>query len=178
MSSLYVSASQRSVKSDRLLGHCGGVAGPASVQDLNRKGTVENAIQHTRSAGLKGRRFETIDEQNVFLDQWQTKQAASRIHGRAKRQVEAMFQEERAHLAALPLQGFSYDTECERTVAGDTCVRIDHISYVARCAKSGRRVLVCLFERHVEIRDRLTQALLRTPRQRAAARRGECQRRH
>jgi hypothetical protein len=131
------------------------------VRDPNRKGTVENAIQHTQSTALKGRRFETIDEQNVFLEQWETKWAAPRIHGSAKRQVEAMFQE-RAHLGALPLQGFSYYTECERTVADDTCVRIDHSSYAARPAKIGSRVLVRLFERHVEIRDRLTLALLRT----------------
>jgi len=73
-----------------------------------------------------------------------------------------MFQEERIHLGALPLQGFSYYTECERTVADDTCVRIDHSSYAARPAKIGSRVLVRLFERQVEIRDRLTLALLRT----------------
>ena len=32
-----------------------------------------------------------------------------------------MFQEKRAHLGALPLQGFACYTECERTVADDTC---------------------------------------------------------
>ena len=145
-----------------VLAHYGVVADPARVRDPNRKGTVENAIGHTQSTALKGRRFETIDEQNVFLEQWETKWAAPRIHGSAKRQVEAMFQEERIHLGALPLQGFSYYTECERTVADDTCVRIDHSSYAARPAKIGSRVLVRLFERQVEIRDRLTLALLRT----------------
>jgi transposase len=145
-----------------VLAHYGVVADPARVRDPNRKGTVENAIQHTQSTALKGRRFETIDEQNAFLEQWETKWAAPRIHGSAKRQVEAMFQEERAHLGALPLQGFSYFTECERTVADDTCIRIDHSSYAARPATIGSRVLVRLFERHIEIRDRHTLALLRT----------------
>jgi hypothetical protein len=85
-----------------------GVRGP------NRKGTVENAIQHTQSIALKGHRFETIEEQNTFLEQWETRWAAPRIHGSARRQVEAMCQEERAHLKPLPLAGFRYFTECER----------------------------------------------------------------
>ncbi len=145
-----------------VLAYYGVVADPATVRDPNRKGTVESAIQHTQSTALKGRRFETIDEQNAFLEQWETKWAVPRIHGSGKRQVEAMFQEERAQLGTLALQGFGYYNECERTVADDICIRIDHSSYAARPAKIGSRVLVRLFDRDVEIRDRLTLALLRT----------------
>ena len=86
-----------------VLAHYGVVADPARVRDPNRKGTVENAIQHTQSTALAGRRFESIDEQNAFLEHWETRWAAQRIHGSAKRQVEAMFQEERAALGPLPL---------------------------------------------------------------------------
>jgi transposase len=145
-----------------VLAHYGVVADPARVRDPNRKGTVENAIQHTQSTALKGRRFETIEEQNTFLEQWETRWAAPRIHGNARRQVEAMFQEERAHLKPLPLEGFRYYTECVRTVADDTCIRIDHSSYAARPALIGSRVLVRLYEHQIEIRDRQTHALLRT----------------
>lgn len=144
------------------LAHYGVVADPARVRDPNRKGTVENAIGHTQSTALKGRRFESIEEQNAFLEQWETRWAAPRIHGSTRRQVEAMFQEERAHLKPLPLEGFRYFTECERTVADDTCIRLDHSSYAARPAPIGNRVLVRLYEHHVEIRDRQTHALLRT----------------
>lgn len=145
-----------------VLAHYGVVADPARVRDPNRKGTVENAILHTQSTALKGKRFETIEEQNTFLEQWETRWAAPRIHGSARRQVEAMFQEERAHLKPLPLEGFRYYTECERTVADDTCIRIDHSSYAARPALIGSRVLVRLYEQQIEIRDCHTQALLRT----------------
>jgi transposase len=145
-----------------MLAHYGVVADPARVRDPNRKGSVENAIGHTQGTALKGRRFDSLEDQNAFLEQWETKWAAPRIHGSAKRQVEAMFQEERAHLQALPLQGFAYFTECERTVGDDTCIRLDHSSYAARPAAIGSRVLVRLYARHVEIRDRLTQTLLRT----------------
>ena len=145
-----------------LLAHYGVVADPARVRDPNRKGTVENAIQHTQSTALKGERFETIEEQNTFLEQWETRWAAPRIHGSARRQVETMFQEERAHLKPLPLEGFRYFTECERTVADDTCIRIDHSSYAARPALIGSRVLVRLYEQQIEIRNRQTHSLLRT----------------
>lgn len=145
-----------------MLSHYGVVADPARVRDPNRKGTVENAIGHTQATALKGRRFESIEEQNAFLEQWESKWAAPRIHGSAKRQVEAMFQEERPFLKPLPLTSFAYFEECERTVADDTCIRIDHSSYAARPAAIGSKVVVRLFTRHVEIRERHTLALLRS----------------
>jgi transposase len=145
-----------------VLEHYGVVADPARVRDPNRKGTVENAIQHTQRTALKGRRYASIEEQNEFLEHWETKWAAQRIHGSARRQVEAMFQEERPLLKPLPLQGFQYFTESSYTVCDDTCVRVDFSSYAARPAAIGSRVLVRLFEHHLEIRDLLTQKLLRT----------------
>ena len=72
------------------------------------KGTVENAIGHTQATALKGRRFESIETQNEFLAHWERNWAAKRIHGTERRQVQAMFEEERAHLKALPLLGMQY----------------------------------------------------------------------
>ena len=144
------------------LAHYGVVADPARVRDPNRKGTVENAIQHTQATALKGRRFETIEEQNTFLEHWETKWAASRIHGTERRQVQAMFEEERTHLQPLPITGMAYFTEVQRTVCDDSCVRIAHSSYAARPAPIGAKVLVRIFERRIEIRDLRTQQLLRT----------------
>jgi transposase len=145
-----------------MLAHYEVVADPARVRDPNRKGTVENAIGHTQATALKGRRFETLEEQNIFLEHWETRWAASRIHGAERRQVQAMFEEERAHLQPLPATGMRYFTEVQRTVCDDSCVRIDHSSYAARPAPIGSKVLVRLFERRIEIRDLRTQALLRT----------------
>ena len=50
-----------------MLAHYGVVADTARVADPNRKGSVESAIQHTQSTALKGRRFDSIEEQNEFL---------------------------------------------------------------------------------------------------------------
>ena len=145
-----------------MLAHYGVVADPARIRDPNRKGSVENAIQHTQDTALRGRRFETLEEQNEFLMHWEEKWAALRIHGSTKRQVEAMFQEEKPHLRALPLEPFRTFTEVIRTVWDDTTVRVDNSSYAARPAAIGSSVLVRLYQSVIEIRDRKTQALLRT----------------
>jgi hypothetical protein len=145
-----------------VLAHYGVVADPARVRDPNRKGTVENAIGHTQATALKGRRFESLAEQNEFLERWECKWAAPRIHGSTRRQVQAMFEQERAHLQPLPVLGMQYFTESQRTVCDDTCVRVEHSSYAAQPAPIGARVLVRLYERRIEIRDLKTQTLLRT----------------
>ena len=144
------------------LAHYGVVADPARVRDPNRKGTVENAIGHTQATALKGRRFESIEEQNTFLEHWEAKWAASRIHGSERRQVQAMFEQEQPHLQPLPLLGMQYFSEVQRTVCDDSCIRVEHSSYAARPAPIGSRVLVRVFEHRIEIRDLTTQALLRT----------------
>lgn len=144
------------------LRHYGVVADPARVRDPNRKGTVESAIGHTQATALKGRRFESIEEQNAFLEHWESTWAATRIHGTERRQVQAMFEEERPHLQALPLLGMQYFDEVKRTVCDDACVRIDHSSYAARPAPIGSKVGVRVFTHRIEIRDLSSGQLLRT----------------
>ena len=144
------------------LAHYGVVADPARVRDPNRKGTVENAIGHTQATALKGRRFESIQAQNEFLAHWERNWAAKRIHGTERRQVQAMFEQERAHLKALPLLGMQYFEEVVRTVCDDSCVRLQHSSYAARPAAIGSKVLVRVYAQRLEIRDLQTGALLRT----------------
>ena len=154
-----------------MLEHYGVVADPARVRDPNRKGTVESAIQHTQATALKGRRFEAIEAQNAYLAHWEQNWAAKRIHGRAKRQVEEMFQEERPQLKSLPIEGFRYFTEGSRTVLDDTTVQVDGAWYAARPAAIGSMVLVRLYTHEIEIRDLKTLALIR--RHSRATRRGE-----
>ena len=144
-----------------MLQHYGVVADPARVRDPNRKGTVESAIQHTQSTALKGRRFDSIEEQNAFLMQWEERWAATRIHGRTKRQVEEMFQEERPHLKPLPVESFRYFEEATRTVSDDTTVQVGHAFYAARPARIGDQVSVRIYEHEIEIRDLRTLELIR-----------------
>jgi hypothetical protein len=137
-----------------MLEHYGVVADPARVRDPNRKGTVENAIQHTQNTALTGRRFDSLEAQNEFLMHWEENWAARRIHGRARRQVEAMFQEEKPHLRPLPATAFRYFTEVVRTVWDDTTVSIERSNYAARPAPIGSLVSVRIYDTTIEIRDR------------------------
>ncbi|MBK7236342.1 MAG: hypothetical protein IPI02_12210 [Sterolibacteriaceae bacterium] len=72
-----------------------------------------------------------------------------------------MFQEERRHLRALPIEGFRYFEEGTRTVQDDTTVQVDSAWYAARPAPIGAEVLVRLYEHEIEIRDLHTLALIR-----------------
>jgi transposase len=114
-----------------LLAHYGVVADPCRVADPNRKGSVENAVQHTQSTALKGRRFEAIEAQNAWLVQWEERWAAPRIHGRKKRQVLEMFREEQPHLLPLPAEHFRYFKQGKRTVDDGGLVQVNGSYYAA-----------------------------------------------
>jgi transposase len=134
-----------------LLAHYGVAADVCRVRDPNRKGTVESAIQHTQATALKGRRFESIDEQNAFLAQWEERWAAPRIHGRKKRQVLELYREERPHLRPLPVEGFRYFREGVRTVDDAGLVQVDGSYYAAQPARLYSEVKVRIFDRDIQI---------------------------
>ncbi|MBL0039647.1 MAG: hypothetical protein IPP28_01070 [Xanthomonadales bacterium] len=144
-----------------LLAHYGAIADPARVRDPDRKGTVENAIQHTQSTALKGRRFESIDAQNAHLVHWEERWAAPRIHGRKKRQVLAMFAEEQPHLKPLPLEGFRFFQQEVRTVDDSGLVQVHGSYYSALPAAVHTRVTVRIYATEVEILDDHGQVLRR-----------------
>jgi len=144
-----------------LLAHYGVVADPCRVRDPNRKGTVESAIQHTQGTALKGRTFELIEAQNTWLAHWEAHWAATRIHGRKKRQVLELFREEQPHLRALPLDGFRYFTQGTRTVDDAGLVQVEGAYYAALPAALYSTVIVRIFARDVEILTAEHQVLRR-----------------
>ena len=147
-----------------MLAHYGAVADAARVADPNRKGVVENAIQHTQSTALKGRKFESIEEQNTWLAHWEERWAAPRIHGRKKRQVLAMFAEEKPALKALPAMRFRYFRETSNTVDDGGLVQVLRSYYAAIPAAPGDIVTVRLYDHDVEIFAGTGALLRRHPR--------------
>ena len=91
-----------------VLAHYGAVAMPCRIQDPDRKGKVESGVGHAQKTPLKGLRFETLEEAQAYLDHWEQRWADTRIHGTTKRQVAAMFAEEKPTLLPLPLEPFRY----------------------------------------------------------------------
>ena len=136
-----------------MLEHYGVVADPCRVSDPDRKGTVENAIQHTQGTALKGRKFDEIEEQNTWLSHWEERWAAPRIHGRKKRQVLEMYREEQPHLRALPLEGFRYFKSGTRTVDDAGLVQVEGSYYAALPAMLHSVVQVRIHPREIEILD-------------------------
>ncbi|MGH8527949.1 MAG: Mu transposase domain-containing protein, partial [Gammaproteobacteria bacterium] len=134
---------------------------PCRVGDPNRKGTVENAIRHTQGTALKGRRFDSLEEQNAFLAHWEERWAALRIHGRKKRQVLEMYQEEKPYLRPLPLEGFRYFKQGTRTVDDAGLVQIDGSYYAALPATLHSKVTVRIYTHDIEILNTEGQVLRR-----------------
>ena len=146
-----------------MLAHYSAVADPCRVRDPNRKGTVENAIQHTQTTALKGRRFESIEAQNEWLAHWEERWAAPRIHGRKKRQVAELFREEQPHLQPLPASGFAFFRQSVRTVDDAGLVQVEGSYYAALPAAPHSEVTVRAFAQSIEILDARGQLLRRHP---------------
>jgi transposase len=140
----------------KMLEHYGVVALPCRPYAPDLKGKVESAVGYTQDTALKGRRFESIEEQNAHLYHWNERWAATRIHGTMKRQVRAMFEEERPYLRPLPLSRFEYFRICERTVHFDGCIEVDSAYYSAPPRYSGTKVIVHIGRLWLRILDSTT----------------------
>jgi transposase len=112
-----------------LLSHYGTVALPCRVRDPDRKGKVESGVGHAQKTPLKGKRFEAMEQAQQYLDHWETHWADTRIHGTTKRQVSAMFAEEKPALKPLPLEPFRFYEHGKRTVNLDGCVEVEAAYY-------------------------------------------------
>jgi transposase len=144
-----------------VLKHHGAVALPCRVQDPDRKGKVESGVGHAQKTPLKGLRFESLDEAQTYLDRWEERWADTRIHGTTKRQVAAMFAEERPALLPLPIEPFRYYQYGERTVHLDGCVEVEAAYYGAPPGWISRRVQVQWDDHHVRLLNPHTGELLR-----------------
>jgi transposase len=144
-----------------VLAHYGVVAMPCRIQDPDRKGKVESGVGHAQKTPLKGQRFETLEEAQAYLDNWEILWADTRIHGTTKRQVAAMFAEEKPFLLPLPLEPFRYYQYGERTVHLDGCVEVEAAYYSVPPGWIGKRVRVQWDLLHVRILDPKTHVLLR-----------------
>jgi len=144
-----------------VLAHYGSVALACRVRDPDRKGKVESGVGHARKTPLKGTRFESLEEAQAYLDHWEKHWADTRIHGTTKRQVAAMFAEEKPDLLPLPVEPFRYYQYGKRTVNLDGCAEVDAAYYGAPPGWIGRLVQVQWDLRHVRLLHPQTGELLR-----------------
>src|SRR5664280_3452092 len=144
-----------------VLAHYGVTALPCKVRDPDRKGKVESGVAHAQKTPLKGKKFESLEEAQAYLDHWEEQWADKRIHGRTKRQVAAMFAEEKPFLQPLPLEPFRYYQYGTRTVHLDGCVEVDAAYYGAPPGWIGRLINVQWDDLYVRLLDPHTGQLLR-----------------
>ena len=144
-----------------VLAHYGAVALPCRIKDPDRKGKVESGVGHAQRTPLKGKRFESLEEAQAYLDRWETNCADTRIHGTTKRQVAAMFAEEKPALLPLPLEPFRYYQHGQRVVHLDGCVEVEAAYYGLPPGWIGQVVHVQWDELFVRILHPKTGQLLR-----------------
>jgi transposase len=143
-----------------VLRHYGATALPCRVRDPDRKGKVESGIHHTQRA-LHGLRFESLEEAQAYLDRWDERWADTRIHGTTKRQVAAMFADERPHLRPLPVEPFRYYEYGTRIVHMDGCVEVNGAYYHAPPGWLGQSVKVQWDGLRVRLLHPASEVLLR-----------------
>jgi len=144
-----------------VLAHYGVVALPCRINDPDRKGKVERGVGHAKQTPLKGKRFESLEEAQAYLDRWETSCADTRIHGTTKRQVAVMFAEEKPFLLPLPLEPFRYYQHGQRSVHLDGCVEVEAAYYGLPPGWIGRLVQVQWDATFVRILDPQNGQLLR-----------------
>ena len=137
---------------------------PCRPYTPQHKGKVERGVAYVRQNALKGRRFKSLADENVFLAHWEATVADTRIHGTTCKQVLASFeQEERAHLQPLPKTLFPSYQEARRTVNRDSFVEVQRAFYEVPPEYIGRQVWVRWESRCVRIfNERMEQVQMHT----------------
>jgi transposase len=144
-----------------VLAHYGVVALPCRVGHADRKGKVESGVGHAQRTPLQGMRFESLEEAQTYLDHWEERWADTRIHGTTKRQVAAMFAEEKPHLLPLPAEPFRYYEYGTRVVHLDGHVEVARAYYSVPPGHVGQSVWVQWDGRQVRILSASDGQLLR-----------------
>jgi len=137
-----------------------GVAGlPCRVRDPDRKGKVESAVDYAQTS-FAGKRFETIDEAQAAIDEWDERWASARVHGTTRRCVNQAFDEERSALLPLPAEPFRYFKHGRRRVDAHGRVEVDVAFYDVPPGRIGEWLDVQWDDRVVRILEPTTGTLL------------------
>ena len=123
--------------------HYGAVFLPTRPYTPRHKGKVENSVGYAQDNALKGRVFSSLEEQNLFLVEWELTVADKRIHGTTRRQVGKHFADaERQALLPLPLESFPSFHEGRRVVHRDGHVEVKRAYYAVPPEYHAREVWV------------------------------------
>ena len=123
--------------------HYGTVILPTKPAMPRHKGKVEAGVKYVQNNAVKGRSFESLAGQNLFLSGWEQNVADTRIHGTTRQQVAKLFAEmEKPALRPLPAMIFPAFEEARRTVHRDGYVEFQRAYYSVPPEYVGRQVWV------------------------------------
>src|SRR6266545_453670 len=121
--------------------HYGTVILPCKPAMPRHKGKVEAGVKYAQNNPLKGRQFESLSAQNLFLTEWESGVADTRIHGTTRQQVIKLFNEaEQPKLLPLPAGLFPVFEEAPRAVHRDGYVEVQRAYYSVPPEYVGRQV--------------------------------------
>ena len=121
--------------------HYGTVMLPTRPAMPRHKGKIEAGVKFAQNNALQGRSFASLGAQNLFLSEWESAVADTRIHGTTRQQVGKVFQEvERSRLLPLPGSLFPVFEEAPRTVHRDGYIELQRAYYSVPPEYVGRQV--------------------------------------
>jgi transposase len=121
--------------------HYGTVMLPTRPAMPRHKGKVEAGVKFAQNNALKGRSFESLSAQNLFLADWESGVADTRIHGTTRQQVGKVFDAvERPKLLPLAASLFPVFEEAPRTVHRDGYIELQRAYYSVPPEYVGRQV--------------------------------------
>jgi transposase len=141
--------------------HYGTTMIPSRPYHPQDKGKVESGVKYVKNNALKGRTFSSLQEQNLFLRQWESQVADQRIHGTVREQVAARFERlEKPALKPLPSGLFPCFSEGLRTVHRDGYVEVAKAYYQIPQEFKDRKVWVRWDTRCVRVFDKRMQKII------------------
>jgi len=121
--------------------HYGTVMLPTRPAMPHHKGKIEAGVKFAQNNALKGRSFNRLTEQNLFLAEWESGVADTRIHGTTRQQVGRLFNEvEGPKLSPLPTGLFPVFEEAPRRVHQDGYIELQRAYYSVPPEYVGRQV--------------------------------------
>jgi hypothetical protein len=110
--------------------HWGFTALPTRPRTPQENGKQERSGGYVKDNALKGRRFDSLEEQNAFLCHWNRTVARLRIHGTTRRQVWTHFLEtDREALQPLAAEPFPFFESGTRSIHPDGHVEVKGAFY-------------------------------------------------
>jgi transposase len=123
--------------------HWGFTPLPTRPRNPQENGKQERSGGYVKDNALKGRRFNSLAEQNEYLHRWNRTVARLRIHGTTRRQVFAHFLEvEKPALQPLAEEPFAFFRSGERSIHPDGHVEVDGAFYPAPLHLLGQKIRV------------------------------------